>query len=165
MTSSGYGTYLKDAAYTAERLRAATLEKEARKEGIENAKGYAAYLAQHEKDVADATKKVSGELKSDAVSDYDTAYEYAKSRGLGDEEAKTAAQDATETYHRKTVRKILTQVFNTGMTRSQAEAYAYANGLSAEDSAQIGEFAYLCRKSVITQSELQKFLNSNDKKG
>lgn len=143
LTASGYGDYLRGVAY-AERGRARETAAEARETtDAENRAAYAAYLtAQGERN-----RKVLNGVKRQGITTTEEAYAYAKTCGMGEEDARTVAalvgqmraNGSGVSVHQKVT--VMQYMVNLELPREVAYGYALSCGMSEEEAREMAEAA------------------------
>lgn len=143
LTASGYGDYLRGVAY-AERARAQESAAAARETTeAENRAAYAAYLAEQ----GERRKKVMSGVKWQGITTTEEAYAYAKTCGMGEEDARTIAtlvgqmraSGSGVSVHQKVT--VMQYMVNLELPREVAYGYALSCGMSEEEAREMAEAA------------------------
>ena len=141
--SSGYGDYLDGVAY-AEKIRA---QESAAQKKLDidkaNREGYAAYLTAQ----AERAQSTLNAIRLQKITDEDTAYEYAKTCGMGEEDARmisrlvgemnTGEETSTSAVRQRVT--IMQYMVSMEFTRDAAYAYALSCGVGETIARQMAE--------------------------
>ena len=141
LTASGYSDYINAAAYSEMQRRKAGAKAKLTENEAENRKGFSDYVEKMRESEEAAYASVIDKLRSDGITDFDTAYEYAVSVGLSEEAAKAAAESGTGLATRELFQKVLDTIISKSFNAKQAKSYALAAGLSQKDADMISAYA------------------------
>lgn len=141
LSSSGYSDYLNGVAYS--RMQKNKLIAKDRKTDTdkENLKGYRDYLERYEDKAQKTFNSVLGGIENAKITNYESAYEYAISLGLGESDAAAAAKIATDSTVRKIKESIIKDIITKKLSEKETAEYAKALGLSEEDAKELSEYA------------------------
>lgn len=143
LTGSGYGDYLDGVAYAA-KIRAQESAAEKRLEADKaNRAGYAAYLTEQ----AERAQSTLNAIRLQKITDESIAYEYARTCGMGDEDARTISRlvgqmNTGEETSTSAVRQrvtIMQYMVSMEFTRDAAYAYALSCGVGERLARQMAE--------------------------
>lgn len=133
MSYSGYRDYLQGVAHS-DMQRAITAARSAATEGErKNAASYADYIAAYNKNQSKLASDAVKHLTSERTVDPMTAYQYALTLGLSEENAAYAAREGTRAARESIIRYLMEQMNRTKLTKSEAMNYAKSLGLGDED--------------------------------
>ncbi len=133
MSYSGYRDYLQGVAHS-DMQRAMTAARSAAAEGErKNAASYADYIASYNKNQSKLASDAVKHLTSERMVDPMTAYQYALTLGLSEENAAYAAKEGTRAARESIIRYLMEQMNKTKLTKSEAMNYARSLGLGDED--------------------------------
>lgn len=149
---SGYADYLNGAAYSEmQRKRLAAKDK---KESLEkeNAAGYSDYLEKHSEKIKKAFNSAISEIEDTKITDYDTAYQYAKAAGLNESDAAAAARIATDSVIRKIKESVIKEIASKKLTENETAEYAKALGLPDDIVLELAEYARSVNEKVYVKN-------------
>ena len=159
LSSGGYSDYLNGKAYEEMQKSKESAKDRYLENERQNAAGYDKYSKAYDESryaaikdyatmITDMNEKQSSlytgvikDVSAAGITDYDTAFIYAKNAGLDDEYAASAAKTATEEAKRERNSMIMETVITKNMTESQARQYALSLGLSSDESEKIAVYA------------------------
>ena len=141
LNAAGYSDYVNGKAYSEmqkskEAARASFASNEAN-----NRKGYGEYLEAKAKEAKSEYSKAIEKITDGGIMNYDEAYEYAVSMGLGNEAAALAAKSASDAVRKKVRASVLSVIVNQRYNYKQTVAYATSLGLTEEEAKELGEYA------------------------
>lgn len=158
LTTSGYSDYLASSAYSLMQKRKAGAQNKYSENEIANRKAYSDYIKEISDADSKAYKNVVNTISNEGIVDYEKAYTYAVNAGLSEENAKLAAETASEIARRNlkqsAMKTIISRYFNT----NQAREYALALGLSSEDAKELAEYASTINKYSHYDSDYLEYL-------
>ncbi len=155
LSSGGYSDYLNGKAYSVMQGRKSDakdryLENERKNRSefsdyqLKNAQTLSSYL----NSVQDQGKKqnslysdVVSEISGAGMTDFESAFEYAKNAGLDDALAESAAKTANAEAVKKRRNEIMQAIIKLQMSASQARQYSLGLGLSAEEAEEMALYA------------------------
>lgn len=152
LSESGYSDYLNRAAYS-EMQRKKLLAKD-EKESLEkeNAAGYSDYLEKYNEKNKKAFNSAISEIENAKITDYDAAYQYAKSTGLNESDAAAAAGLATDSVIKKIKESIIKEITSKKLTEKETAEYAKALGLSDDIAKELSEYAKSVNETVYVKN-------------
>lgn len=146
--NGGYADYLSGKAYATRQQLLDRARRQYRQHTRETRKGYAQYLDEYRTAQQSATRAAADSIRSSGSLDYNTAYQYALSVGLNDENAKAAATEGIGAAKDVLRKKVFALIDAQSLSRPRAIAYALNLGFSEEEANEIGNYAYQMQRPV-----------------
>ena len=118
----------------------------------ENAAGYSDYLEKRSEKIKKAFNSAISEIEDAKISDYDTAYQYAKAAGLNESDATVAARLATDSVIRKIKESVVKEIASKRLTENETLEYAKALGLPDDIVLELAEYARSVNEKVYVKN-------------
>ncbi len=141
LSGSGYSDYINGKAYSEmqrEKSKARSIYSE---NSVKNERGYQNYINAYNKEQLEKFDDVVKTINRNDIIDYETAYKYAVSQGLSDDDAKAAAKIASDTAKKALKDYVMKIIVNNGLSETEAKEFAIGLGLSEEEAANLGAHA------------------------
>lgn len=141
LSASGYSDYVNAAAYSEMQRRKTGAKEKLVENERQNRSGFKDYVKNLRDTEEKAYAAVIEKIKSDGITDFDSAYEYALSLGLSDSAAKAAAESGTGLAKSELIKEVLRTIITKSFNSKQAKNYALASGLSQKDADMLSGYA------------------------
>lgn len=141
LNASGYSDYVNAAAYSEMQRRKTGAKEKLLENERQNRAGFGEYVRNLRDTEDKAYTAVVDKIKSEGITDFDSAYEYAVSAGLSDDAAKAAAESGTGLAKNALIKQVLSTIISKGFNSKQAKNYALASGLSQKDADMLSAYA------------------------
>lgn len=141
LEQSGFAAFLAEKANKSMQNSLSSLEESKRLRAAENEASYEKYLTDYAEKKVKLREDVIEKIRTGGILDAETAYRYAESRGLSEEEALAAAESGNAAAKAALTEKIYRFALEKNLSKKQATAYALALGFSEEEADTLGNYA------------------------
>ena len=165
LTNSGYAKYV-DSRIN-ESLKSGISDVLSQKSTAKSSLGssYEDYVKDYVNDRNKLTVSITDKLISNKILNYDSAYFYAVTAGLSDNEAKIAAENAYNALRQGVISSIITELTNMHLTADMATTLAKSYGLNGADVERVRNYALIIegRKDEVSDEFLKELEDMSDK--
>ena len=148
--ASGYSDYINGVAYSDMQNKKRLAREDLYENERKNAKDYQSYTAEHVAKAEKAFSEAYKGIQSAGIADYEKAYAYAVSAGLGEDGASIVAKLASDSVVKSLKEKIMKEIVSKYLTEAQTMEYARGLGLGEDDAKELSEYAKAINETVRT---------------
>lgn len=147
LSGAGYSDYIDGKAYSEMQRSKASARGTLAENEAKNRSEYGKYLEDKATWAKSDYEKAVKYITDANIMDYDEAYNYAVTAGLGEEDAALAAKTAGEAVRKRARAEVLSVIVNQRYNHKQAAEYARALGLSEEEAQELSSYADIINAS------------------
>ncbi len=148
--ASGYSDYINGVAYSEMQNKKRLAREDLHESERKNLSSYRDYTAEYTAKAEKAFSEAYRGIQSSGIADYEKAYAYAVSAGLGEEGASIVAKLASDSVVRSLREKVMKEIISKYLTEAQAMEYAKGLGLGEDDAKELSQYAKTINETVRT---------------
>lgn len=141
LSGGGYSDYLSAKAYQTMQKSKKDAMSDYLKNERENRRGYSEYVEALEKSESKLYSDLVDAIVKREITSFEDAYSYASDRGLSEERATSAANEALKLSISNIKKEISKLIVNKKLSEKEARSYALFMGLSEEDAEELAKYA------------------------
>lgn len=148
LSSSGYSDYINGLAYSDMQNKKQLAREDLYESEQKNLSSYRDYTAEYAAKAEKAFSEAYRGIQSAGITNYEKAYAYAVSAGLGEDGASIVAKLASDSVVRSLREKVMKEIVSKYLTEAQAMEYAKGLGLGEDDAKELSEYAKAINETV-----------------